>query len=168
MTEEERMTEEEIENKLQALTKHQVNLAGLINAKIVSIKSDRNCSCCKKELRKASRVVSASYLFDKKNNISYSDAMRLRLHTNSGKFKFLPVRHWICLDCVAKQVDSLPKNSLTKTMSDVAFFKYNANTQLDILEHAYLYGEITAREYQDIEDIIIDNLAFEEAVRNEF
>lgn len=162
------MNEQSVLNRLKQLDRRQASLAGLINAKIVSIKQDRQCNYCKKYLKKSSRVVTASYLFDKKYNIDYTSYYKERLYKQGINVKFIPIRQWICLNCAVNLINEV---STIKSNNIQEWFKVNTNNKDTLykeLNTAYETGQISAKEYQDIENSIIHEESIIEAYRNEY
>ena len=93
---------------------------------------------------------------DKKYNVTLKELL-LNDYVDTSHFEIVPVRHWICEDCATRVVNLskakkfVPRNR-TKYMGDTA------------LEEMYNQGEITAKEWDDIEMAEIHQYAFEEAV----
>lgn len=130
----------------------------LARASLVKIKKDRQCIRCKTEIKAGSNAITASHMTDKRYGIELKEIL-INNYVDEDKFSFVPVRHWVCTDCASDIVDKNRKirmNSIHRRL--------HKRSSKDTLETLYKRGEITAKEWDDIEMAEIHNYAFEEAV----
>lgn len=148
----------------------------LLCAKEVCVRHCRRCSICGKVIEKGKKCVSAARLVDK----LYSKTYRYLLDSglNTSKFGFVKERHWMHKDCIVirhpkkKQTKAVKKKNNAYKITDVKIMenidKLPLDEQLLLLPKAYQNGEITASEYKDLEEAIISDLAFRDAMINEY
>ena len=76
----------------------------------------------------------------------------------------------MCIDCFEKLAsnieDSMSKHRINRRIhfDEINLDDYDEDTQLLIIEDAYNNGELTSEEYKDLENGLIDYIAFEDAV----
>lgn len=165
------MNEKQILERIEKLTKREIAQSELIDAKIVSIKQPRICRGCKNEFTDGTRMITASHLIDKKYNIPYSSVAHSH---KKGEYKFVTSRHWFCLDCANKAIDSTKATNKNysdyyrKSYQNIPFDEinldeYSEEIQLEIIRHAYENGELDSSEYQELENSIIHFIALRDA-----
>ncbi|MBO5388781.1 MAG: hypothetical protein J6A59_11675 [Lachnospiraceae bacterium] len=154
-------------DKINKLSIHIKSYYGLICPTYVTIKKSRKCSLCGKEHPCGTRMVTASDMVDKKYNITYKEAYD---NKDRGAYRFVKVRHWMCIDCFEKLTSdinkSMPKRKINRRIpfDEINLDDYDEDTQLLIIEDAYNNGELTSEEYRDLENAIIDSIAFRDAM----
>ena len=102
-------------------------------------------------------------MIDKKKGMMLKDLYDMKSF-DVRQYKFVPERHWVCLDCTMKNI-KIPSN--IEEYFDFELINlddYDYNTQLELIVKAFDYGQITLEEYDNIERAIIDAIALEEAV----
>ena len=130
----------------------------LARASLVKIKADRQCVKCKRLLKAGTSVITASHMVDKKYNIELKHIL-INNYVDEDKFSFVPVRHWVCTSCASEVINASRKVRLTSL--NRRLHKHNRETTL---ENLYKKGEITAKEWDDVEMAELHQYAFEEAV----
>lgn len=164
------MNEKQILERIGKLTKREKAQSELIDAKIVSIKQPRVCRGCIAEFKPGTRMITANHLVDKKYSIPYN----IVPHSYKGDYNFVPSRHWFCLACANKAIDSIKdtngyyseynKRSYQNIPFDeISLENYDEETQLEIIKHAYENGELDSSEYQELENSIIHFIALRDA-----
>lgn len=140
---------------------------GLIGAKEVKIRKDRRCGMCNKLLRSGTKVITASYLLDKKYNKRYREALA---EGTADRYRFVPVRHWLCKQCATKLAKQRTQTKTTKTFNfeEIDLNNYDCETQLQLIRKAYKLGQITAGDYEELINNVIDEIAMADAFRDEF
>ena len=138
----------------------------VLQAKEVSVRQDRVCSICGKVISKGQRAVTACRMIDKKYNKTYKYVIDSGL--NIVRFGFVQQRHWMHCECADNMKIKQPNNLKANILDSEDFEKLSYEQQLDIVNKLYNKGEITAKEYQDIEDGLIHAMAFRDAMENEF
>ena len=161
----------EILKKLIGKSNTQIVYLGLVNAKAVMISKPHNCSECGKHFDEYSIMCTASRYIDKGKNKTLTEVLD---NGESPKaYKFALQRHWVCKDCLAKLVNKkLKRTGKTKKIvkqeyPDIyseEFEELSMEEQLEAYEQAYENGELSAEEYEDIENAIIHNIAFRDAL----
>lgn len=147
---------EELLNKINKLGYREAESNGLARASIVHIRKDRECFRCGKTIKSGSKAVSASHMMDKLYGVTLANLLNNDF-ADTDKFKFVPVRHWVC-ECCAKEV-------VDRQLSNRKFrHRTVRKNSVNRLEELYKNGEITAKEWDDIEMAEIEQYAFEEAV----
>lgn len=147
----------------------------LLDAKEVCVKHCRRCSVCGGLIDKGERCITASRLTDKLYNKTYKYLLDSGL--DPKKFSFVKKRHWVHKGCVVikhpkKITKVIKKPNNTYKASNVEILEHLDEVPLDgkllLLSKAYANGELIASEYQDLQDAIIHELAFRDAMMNEF
>lgn len=137
--------------------------AGLSKAKLVKIKKDRKCFCCNKIISKGSEAITASHMIDKKKKVMLKDLYNQTAFYTSD-YRFVPERHWVCLECAEGNVKKKFKKEEYFDFELIDLDEYSYDMQLELITKAYDYGQITGEEYDDLERVIIDAIALQEAV----
>lgn len=145
-----------------------------IGAKQVSIRQDRKCRHCGKLMKKGSTAITASHLFDKKYNISFRNCVDNGLRAN--KYKFVKVRHWLCMECYTKSKNiKLCRNTINFSTNEVEdiiyserFEKLSDEEQLKVINELYAKGLMSYREFNEMQSSLIHCIAMREAYFNEF
>lgn len=151
-------------NDLEKLSGKEAAYYGLIGAKLVKIKQDRVCSVCKRKIIKGHQAITAAKLMvgDK----SYKQI------TDSGrqvdKSRIRKFRHWICEDCFKDLKVKKHMKINPDILSSEEYQNMSYEAQLDIAKKLYKNGDISAKEMQEIENELIDAMAFRDALSNEF
>lgn len=148
----------------------------LIGAKEVCVNSNRRCSICGGLIEKGEKCVTAARLIDKLYDKTYKYLIDSNL--NPQKFSFVKQRHWMHRGCIVIRHPKNKQTKVTKRQNKVyeikdtkildSMDKLPLDEQLLLLPKAYQNGEITASEYQDMEEAIISDLAFRDAMINEY
>lgn len=138
---------------------------GLLHIKQVKVKADRVCSICGKTISKNSIALTACRLIDLKYNKTYRYVIDNNL--NVQKFHFVKQRYWMHDTCSNTIKIKQPK-TVSVNIDSKEFENLSYEQQLDLLYKMYKNKEISIEEYQDIEESLIDAIAFRDALVNEF
>lgn len=158
--------------KLIGKSNAQIVYLGMVNAKAVTISKPHDCSECGKHFEEYSVMCTASRYIDKGKNKTLTEI--LDNEENPKDYKFVLQRHWVCKDCLEKLVNKqLKKKSKPKkqqvehrypSIYSEEFAELPLEEQLEAYEQAYEAGELSAEEYDDIENTIIHDIAFRDAL----
>ena len=160
----------ELLNRLIGMSNKKIAYLGLVYAKAITISKPHNCSECNNYFEEYSVMCTASRYIDKDKNKTLMKV--LDNGENPKDYKFVLQRHWICKDCLRKILDkktTVPKRKKIiqrEERIDIyseEFNKLSLLEQLDAYEQAYENGELSAEEYEDIENAIIHHIALQEA-----
>ena len=130
-------------------------------ASLVTVKKDRTCITCKKVIHAGSTAITASHMVDKRYGVTLKDLIEFNC-MDEDNFKFVPVRHWMCTCCATKIVEN-HRNRKNKIICRRHHIRENRLGE-NRLEELYKKGEITAKEWDDIEMAELHQYALEEAV----
>ena len=161
----------ELLTRLIGMSNKKIAYLGLVYAKAVTISKPHNCSECNNYFEEYSVMCTASRYIDKGKNKTLMEV--LDNGENPKDYKFVLQRHWICQDCLENLLNTkvnVPKKKKHKCIKreEVDIYSEEFNNlslleQLDAYEQAYENGELSAEEYEDIENAIIHHIALQEA-----
>lgn len=146
----------EVLNKIKMMSYKDAESNDLARACEVTVRKDRECFICNKVIKAGSKAISASHMVDKLYNVTVKELLNNDF-VDQSNFKFVPVRHWVCTCCASDIV------SRYYTKRSRCYLN-RKHTKTNKLEELYKKGEITAKEWDDIEMAEIHQYAFEDAV----
>ena len=146
----------EVLNKIKMMSYKDAESNDLARAREVTVRKDRKCFRCNKVIKAGSKAISASHMVDKLYNVTVKELL-YNDFVDQSNFKFVPVRHWMCTCCATKTVENY-RNRKNKIICRRHHIRENR------LEELYKKGEITAKEWDDIEMAEVHQHAFEDAV----
>lgn len=158
-------------NRLKYLGAINVEIAGLMCAKEVKVRRDRNCYHCNKIIKAGKECITASHKIDKKYNKTFKELYEKgALH---NKYSFVSERHWLCLKCAERALNKVEgfKSSevdwndvLDNAIDEYDTGRIGADELLEIAGKAYNMSVITSSEYEDISDGVIHYEALADAI----
>lgn len=154
------MTDTALIEEIKLLGEFEAEKNNLAKASLVRIKKDRTCIECGKTITSGTKAITASHMTDKRYNVTLRELFTYDF-VDETNFSFVPVRHWMCTCCADKIVNKhiqRRKEAFNK-QSNLKICRNRNN-----LESLYKNGEITAKEWDDIEMAEIHQYAFEEVV----
>lgn len=151
-------------NDLEKLSGREAAYYGLIGAKLVRIKQDRVCSMCSRKISKGHQAITATKLM--LDGKSYKQLVDSAIKIDKSKLR--KCRHWICEDCFSNLKVKKHIGPSANILDSEEYQNMSYEAQLDIALKLYRKGEISVKEMQDIEDSLIDAMAFRDATANDF
>lgn len=159
--------ENQVLMRINKLHKVQRAYAGLIDAKYVNIRGNKVCAYCLKVIHSGERALTSSVPVDKK----YDTKFRYAYDNNCVKrYKLVLVRQWMHKDCassasyLASNVELKDKWYKRIDFDEIDMSKVSDGEALEIIRYFHSIGEISNSEYDELENSIINSIAFRDAM----